>query len=136
MRGIMNGTLLHAAYNLHMIRFRRVHFVVFVLGSTFLHYTAVAQDKLFPADAVVNVTLPPYNAVPDDGKDDTAAIQKAIADNVDTGRSIYFPAGTYDISDTLVAKNKGRAVAGASFAAGAESVQNYPAFEKRRSRIF
>lgn len=62
-------------------------------------------NKIFPADAVINITLPPYNAVPDDGKDDTAAIQKAITDNVETGRSIYFPAGTYDVSDSLVTKN-------------------------------
>jgi hypothetical protein len=68
--------------------------------------SAQAQDKYFPADAVVNVTLPPYNAKPDDGQDDTAALQKAIRENVDTGRVLFFPAGTYNISDTLVAKSK------------------------------
>jgi len=74
----------------------------------FTNYSAQSQsfpDKIFLADTVVNVTLPPYGAKPDDGIDDTAAIQKAITDNVDTGRFIYFPAGTYDISDTLYAKN-------------------------------
>ncbi len=62
-------------------------------------------SKIFPSDAVLNITAPPYNARPDDGKDDTAAIQRAITDCVDTGRFIYFPAGTYDVRDTLVGKN-------------------------------
>jgi hypothetical protein len=61
--------------------------------------------KIFPPDAVINVTLPPYGAEPNDNEDDTAAIQRAITDNVDTGRMLYFPAGTYLISDTLVSKN-------------------------------
>jgi hypothetical protein len=64
-----------------------------------------AQDRVFPADAVVNVTRPPYGATPDDGTDDTAALQRAISENAGTGRVLYFPAGTYNISDTLVAKN-------------------------------
>ncbi|HCE46861.1 MAG TPA: hypothetical protein DET40_25215 [Lentisphaeria bacterium] len=80
--------------------------LVFLLAFAFYSAKAqTAQDKIFPADAVVNVTLPPYGAKPDDGIDDTAAIQKAVTENVDTGRFIYFPAGTYDISDTLYAKN-------------------------------
>ncbi|MFH1496826.1 MAG: cellulase family glycosylhydrolase [Verrucomicrobiota bacterium] len=66
---------------------------------------ATSGVKRFPADAVLDITAPPYGARPDDGADDTAAIQRAITDTVDTGRFIYFPAGTYDISDTLVSKN-------------------------------
>lgn len=61
--------------------------------------------KIFPPDAVVDVTHAPYAARPDDEGDDTAAIQRAITENVDTGRMLYFPAGTYLISDTLVSKN-------------------------------
>ncbi len=64
-----------------------------------------AQDKLFPPDAVVNITLPPYNAKPQAGTDNTAALQKAITENVDTGRVLYLPEGTYEVSDTLAAKN-------------------------------
>jgi len=64
-----------------------------------------AQEKLFPPDAVVNVTLAPYNARPEPGVDNTAALQRAITENVGSGRVLFFPAGTYAISNTLVAKN-------------------------------
>ena len=60
----------------------------------------------FPADAVVDVTRPPYGAKPDDGVDDTAAIQRAITDLVDTGRTLYLPAGVYEVSKPLVAKDR------------------------------
>lgn len=46
----------------------------------------------------INVTSAPYNATPDDGLDDTAAINAAIS----AGRSIYFPAGTYDFTGAMV----------------------------------
>jgi hypothetical protein len=65
-----------------------------------------AAAKVFPADAVVDITAAPYGARPDDDLDDTAAIQRAITDCVDTGKFIYFPEGVYDVSDTLVGKNK------------------------------
>ncbi len=66
---------------------------------------ATASAKVFPADAVLDITAPPYDARPDDGADDTAAIQRAITDALDTGRFIYFPEGVYDVSDTLAGKN-------------------------------
>jgi len=53
-----------------------------------------------PAEAVVdrtNVTSAPYNAVPNDGIDDTAAINAAVA----AGRSIYFPPGTYNYTGVM-----------------------------------
>ena len=63
---------------------------------------AATENIIFPAGAnVVNVTLPPYNAVPNDGLDDTAAIQTALSDYPNGGRIIYLPNGTYDVSDTL-----------------------------------
>jgi hypothetical protein len=55
-------------------------------------------QKVFPPDAAVNVTLPPYGAVPNDGKDDTAAIQRAISEN---GGTVYLPAGTYNLSGPI-----------------------------------
>jgi hypothetical protein len=50
---------------------------------------------------VVHVTRPPYGAKGDGVTDDTVAIQKAINENTGQGRIIYFPAGTYLVSDTL-----------------------------------
>ena len=64
-----------------------------------------AQSRVYPADAVVNVTLAPYLAIPNDGLDDTAALQQAINDQVDTGRILYFPTGVYNVSNTLEGKN-------------------------------
>lgn len=64
-----------------------------------------APDKIFPPDAVIDVTRPPYGAQPDDDGDDTAAIQRAVRDTVDTGRTLYFPTGTYRVGDTIAAKN-------------------------------
>lgn len=49
-----------------------------------------------PNGLLVSVT--DYGAIPDDGNDDTAAIQSAI--NV-VGPMLYFPAGTYNISQPL-----------------------------------
>jgi hypothetical protein len=65
-----------------------------------------ARDIVFPPDAVVDVTRAPYAAIPDDGQDDTAALQRAICDQVDTGRFLYLPAGTYDVNGTLTATNR------------------------------
>jgi hypothetical protein len=73
-----------------------------------------AADLHFPAGSVIDLTAPPYSAVPDDGRDDTAALQRAISDHVGTGhntgygagRFLYLPAGTYEISDTLQARNR------------------------------
>lgn len=64
-----------------------------------------AEDIRFPAGAVIDVSAAPYLAVPDDGQDDTAALQRAITDQVSTGRFLYLPAGTYLISDSLVARD-------------------------------
>jgi hypothetical protein len=49
-----------------------------------------------------------YGAVPDDGIDDTAAIQQAISENIGVRtnmRTLYFPDGVYNISDTIEWKN-------------------------------
>ena len=46
-----------------------------------------------------------YGAAGDGVTDDTAAIQKAISENLDYhSKILYFPAGTYLISDTLMTK--------------------------------
>lgn len=60
-----------------------------------------SEPIVFPAAAnVADVTRPPYNATPDDGTDDTAAFQKALADEP-RHTLIYVPDGTYLLSDTL-----------------------------------
>lgn len=54
----------------------------------------------FPADAgVLNVV--DFGAVPDDGGDDTAAIQLALDTAGSGNRVVYLPDGTYDVSDQL-----------------------------------
>lgn len=60
------------------------------------------RNVVFPDDAgIVNVREAPYNAKGDGVTDDTAAIQKALTNNISGNKIIYLPAGTYLISDTL-----------------------------------
>lgn len=67
-----------------------------VVGKTPGEYT----DIVFPKDSgVLDVTR--YGAVPNDNKDDTAAIQKALNQEANGNRIIYLPKGTYLISDRL-----------------------------------
>lgn len=65
--------------------------------------TLAADGIRFPEDAgVIDVTAEPYGAVPDDGQDDTAAIQQALNDYTSGNTIFYFPDGTYDLSDALL----------------------------------
>ncbi len=55
-----------------------------------------------PTAGVIYVTQAPYNAVPNDGTDDTAPIQAAIeAAYKARPQTVYFPDGVYNISDRL-----------------------------------
>jgi hypothetical protein len=71
-----------------------------------------AQDIRFPADAgIINIKEAPYNAKGDGVHDDTQAILAALRDwnyNVRFGQSatIYFPQGTYLVSNTLESIDK------------------------------
>lgn len=57
-------------------------------------------DIVFPQDAgVIDVTR--LGAIPNDDKDDTVAIQKALNQQANGNRIIYLPKGTYLISDRL-----------------------------------
>lgn len=69
----------------------------------FSHALTYAQGVGLALNAFVSVKNAPYNAKGDGVNDDTAAIQAAI--NAHRGK-IYFPAGTYKISSTLILKNE------------------------------
>lgn len=63
---------------------------------------AVGYEVAYPDHPnVVDVTRPPYGAKGDGTTDDTAALQKAINEHTGHGRILYFPPGTYLVSDTL-----------------------------------
>lgn len=60
------------------------------------------ENIIYPkSSAVLDVTSAEYGAVPNDGKDDTRAIQKALSQFPNGGRIIYLPNGVYNLSDTL-----------------------------------
>ncbi|MEM8875187.1 MAG: glycosyl hydrolase family 28-related protein [Planctomycetota bacterium] len=76
----------------------------------------------FPADAgVVNVTDPFIGAIPDDGIDDTAALQRLFDLMTPSSRIIYFPNGQYDISDEIRLEKK-------NFVGEAETFNPDPAY--------
>ncbi len=59
------------------------------------------ENIVFPPDAgIINVR--DYGAKGDGATDDTAAIQRALAEHPNQGAIIYLPNGTYLISDTLI----------------------------------
>ncbi|MDB9527384.1 glycosyl hydrolase family 28-related protein [Oscillatoria sp. CS-180] len=63
-------------------------------------FQTTSVTRAFPADAgVIDVTA--YGAIPNDGIDDTAAIQRALDEAPSGNRIIYLPMGTYLISDQL-----------------------------------
>lgn len=61
-------------------------------------------DPIPPELGMVNVKLPPFNAKGDGISDDTKALQAAVAlaGHQFARRHIFFPAGTYLISEPLV----------------------------------
>ncbi len=60
----------------------------------------LTENIVFPADAGI-IDVRTYGAVPDDGQDDTAAIQQALNDHPSGNHIFYFANGVYDITDTL-----------------------------------
>lgn len=69
-----------------------------------------------------------FGAIPDDGKDDTVAIQAAI----DSGKTtVYFPNGSYDLQGTVLVRNNVRRVLGteARVIVGSQSNPTNPGFK-------
>ncbi|MEM8799893.1 MAG: glycosyl hydrolase family 28-related protein [Pseudomonadota bacterium] len=67
-----------------------------------------AEERVrFPDDAgVINVTDPMWGVIPDDGVDDTAAIQRIFDLMTPSERIVYFPEGQYDISGEIFLAKK------------------------------
>src|SRR5919202_5447299 len=62
-------------------------------------------DKELPADSGIVDVKADYGAKGDGATDDTESIQKAIEVGIDEERTVYFPEGTYLVSDRLEGKN-------------------------------
>lgn len=84
--------------------------VIVALGSLLmLPGPLLAENIVFPKDAeIINVKNAPYNAKGNGVTDDTAAIQRALNDNVNQKKPVYFPNGTYLIGDTLTWRGSGK----------------------------
>jgi hypothetical protein len=69
---------------------------------------SLSAERTFPSDSGMLNVKTVYSAVGDGVTDDTAAIQAAISANIRkqaTSRIIYFPAGTYLVTQPLVWKD-------------------------------
>lgn len=79
-------------------------FDVCALGSS---SDPLAEPSYLPKDAnFVYVSKPPYNAVGDGRTDNTEAIRRAVSENLEKNRTLYFPKGIYMISGGIEWKNK------------------------------
>lgn len=64
----------------------------------------------FPrSPAIVNIRMAPYHAKGDGVTDDTGPIQKALTDVMGLNKVLYFPNGTYLVSNTLLWSKKNSA---------------------------
>lgn len=108
-----------------------IHSLVFALVFIPVLSAGAAEALLYPADAgLVNVIE--YGAVPNDGEDDTEAIQNAFDDNSGSGSVIFLPPGTYHIRSTI--RWPGRQSFNALYGAGPEHtvlklIDNAPGFD-------
>ncbi|WP_208403100.1 glycosyl hydrolase family 28-related protein [Paenibacillus sp. BK720] len=63
----------------------------------------VNPSNAYALDGLLDVTAAPYNADPTGAVDATAAIQNAVNDGFAYNMQVFFPAGTYKVSDTIEA---------------------------------
>jgi hypothetical protein len=90
-----------------MNQFFQLHLLTSAVAICGLSLPALADVVPAPDIGWIDVSL--NGAIPNDGIDDTAALQGLISQNIDKRgqgvRTLYFPAGVYDISDTLLWKD-------------------------------
>lgn len=79
---------------------RSLRWLIGLLLSLAVPGAVGAAPILFPSDGGI-VDVREYGAIPDDGGDDTAAIQAALDAYPNGSRIIYLPPGLYLIRDTL-----------------------------------
>lgn len=72
-------------------------------------YTKLPQISFRDASKTINITEAPYNAVPD-SRDNWAAIQQAIDDANSDDRVVLVPKGIFQISKSLVLKDKSKLI--------------------------
>lgn len=79
----------------------KLNFVDRITQARGLHYAPPPNRK--PADDTefLIVTDDPYDAVPNDGEDDTEAIQEALNDLAVSGGTVFLPPGAYHIEGNL-----------------------------------
>ena len=86
---------------------RELFGTIVVLAFSFQAVLTLADvDNRFPKDASIVDVKRDCGALGDGKTDDTPAIQKAISAQLGTRGIVYFPNGTYRVSDSLVYKNR------------------------------
>lgn len=91
-------TLLYLDYQASAMKTRLFPLSVVIL---LLNMVVCLSTGATPVYDRINVTSAPYNAIPNDGIDDTAAINAAIIPGTAPSRSIYFPPGTYNYAGPM-----------------------------------
>lgn len=103
-KGFQNAFEKHIFCSLPMRIYILLSLTIFIF-STESSGSDSDQEKLFPADSgIINVKTV-YGAKGDAVTDDTQAILKAVRENVGRDRILYFPKGTYLVSDRLDWRN-------------------------------